>query len=79
MAYDSARLRDAVRVRRLPFAADAAAAYREVFAPGFWLDSGLVVDGLSRFSFLGTGSEYVTYRVATGTVSVDGVEEVRAP
>jgi para-aminobenzoate synthetase len=70
---------DTVHVRRLGYAVDAGAAYREVFAPGFWLDSGLVVDGLSRFSFVGTGREHVTYRVATGTVSVDGVQEVRAP
>jgi para-aminobenzoate synthetase len=75
-----------VRVRRLPFAVDAAAAYRELFAPGFWLDSSLVVDGLSRFSFLGDGrgprSEYVTYRVADGAVTVsgpDGISTVRAP
>lgn len=65
-----------VHVRRLDFAVDAAAAYREVFAPGFWLDSSLVVDGLSRFSFLGDGrgprAEHVTYRVSTGTVTVDG-------
>jgi para-aminobenzoate synthetase len=65
-----------VKVRRLEFAVDAAAAYREVFAPGFWLDSSLVVDGLSRFSFLGDGrgprAEHVTYRVSTGTVTVDG-------
>jgi para-aminobenzoate synthetase len=78
-----------VHVRRLPFAVDAAAAYRALFAAGpygFWLDSSLVVDGLSRFSFLGDGSgpraEHVTYRVADGTVTVagpGGVREVREP
>ena len=71
-----------VHVRKLPFAVDAAAAYREVFAPGWWLDSSLVVDGLSRFSFLGGGgprSQHVTYRVSTGTVSIDGVETARMP
>lgn len=72
-----------VAVRRLDFAVDAAAAYREVFAPGFWLDSSLVVDGLSRFSFLGDGrgprAEHVTYSVSTGTVTVDGTSTVRAP
>lgn len=65
-----------MHLRRLPFAVDAAAAYRGVFAPGFWLDSSLVVDGLSRFSFLGDGrgprAELVTYRVSSGTVTVDG-------
>ena len=59
-----------MHVRRLPFAPDPAVAYRELFAPGFWLDSGLAVDGLSRFSFLGDGrgpwAEYATYRVADG-------------
>ncbi|HEY6749581.1 MAG TPA: aminodeoxychorismate synthase component I, partial [Mycobacteriales bacterium] len=95
MPTDTARLRDAprrpggrvtVRVRRLDFAVDAAAAYREVFAPGFWLDSSLVVDGLSRFSFLGDGrgprAEHVTHRVADGTVTVSGrggTTTVRAP
>ena len=72
-----------VHVRRLDFAVDAAAAYREVFAPGFWLDSSLVVHGLSRFSFLGDGrgprAEHVTYSVGTGTVTVDGVAVARAP
>ncbi|WP_431780379.1 aminodeoxychorismate synthase component I [Streptomyces chumphonensis] len=40
----------------------------------FWLDSSAVVDGVSRFSFLGDDrgplAEYVTYRVADGVVSV---------
>ena len=41
----------------------------------FWLDSSAVIEGLSRFSFMGDGSgplaEYVTYDVATGTVAVE--------
>jgi para-aminobenzoate synthetase len=75
-----------VHVRALPFAPDPAVAYRELFAPGFWLDSSLAVDGLSRFSFLGDGrgplAEYVTHSVADGTVTVsgpDGVTAVRRP
>jgi para-aminobenzoate synthetase len=78
-----------VHVRTLPFAPDPERAYRELFAAGpygFWLDSSLAVDGLSRFSFLGNGSgplaEYVTYRVADGTVTVagpDGERTVRRP
>jgi para-aminobenzoate synthetase len=40
----------------------------------FWLDSSAVIDGLSRFSFLGDDSgplaEYITYRVAEKTVTV---------
>jgi para-aminobenzoate synthetase len=52
-------------------------AYRELFAANehsFWLDSSAVIDGLSRFSFMGDGSgplaEYITYRVAEGAVTV---------
>jgi para-aminobenzoate synthetase len=40
----------------------------------FWLDSSAAIEGLSRFSFLGDDSgplaEYITYRVAEGTVTV---------
>ena len=56
---------------------DAAMAYRELFAGkpySFWLDSSLVSEGLSRFSFMGDGTgplaEYITYRVADGAVIV---------
>lgn len=42
----------------------------------FWLDSSSVVDGLSRFSFLGSADgplgEYLTYSVADETVTVRG-------
>ncbi|GLW30808.1 aminodeoxychorismate synthase component I [Actinoplanes regularis] len=66
-----------VLVRELPFLPNPVDAYRELFAAGphgFWLDSGQVIDGLSRFSFLGDGSgplaEYVTYRTGERTVRV---------
>ncbi|MFE3071603.1 aminodeoxychorismate synthase component I [Streptomyces sp. NPDC059247] len=42
----------------------------------FWLDSSAVLEGASRFSFLGDGrgplAEYVTYQVTEGVVSVRG-------
>lgn len=79
-----------VHVRQVPVLPDAEAVYRELFATGqhgFWLDSSAVIDGVSRFSFLGGGSgplaEHVTYRVADGVVEVrrsDGsVSLVRQP
>lgn len=59
-----------VLVRELPFLPDPGAAFQELFAAGphgFWLDSGQVIDGLSRFSYLGDGSgplaEYLAYRL----------------
>ena len=64
---------------------DALTAYSSLFADGdhgFWLDSSSVVDGLSRFSFMGNGdgplAEHVTYSVADGEVVVrraDGTAE----
>ncbi len=64
---------------------DALTAYTSLFAggeQGFWLDSSSVVDGLSRFSFMGNGdgplAEHVTYSVADGEVVVrraDGTAE----
>ncbi|PZH20038.1 aminodeoxychorismate synthase, component I [Streptomyces sp. NTH33] len=74
-----------VHVRTVATEPDTEAAYRELFAAGeygFWLDSGAVIDGLSRFSFLGNGSgplaEYVSYRVSDGFVTVrsGGTEEI---
>jgi para-aminobenzoate synthetase len=66
-----------VHARRLAIAPDAETAYRELFsddAHRFWLDSSAVIDGLSRFSFMGDGAgplaEYVTYDVSAGVVSV---------
>ena len=53
-------------------------AYETLFAGaehGFWLDASAVIDGLSRFAFMGDGTgplaEYVTYRVGEG-VTVRG-------
>ncbi|MCH0557940.1 MULTISPECIES: aminodeoxychorismate synthase component I [unclassified Streptomyces] len=67
----------AVHVAKVDALPDTEAAYQALFATGshgFWLDSSRVIDGLSRFSFLGNGSgplaEYVTYRIADGVVSV---------
>ncbi len=66
-----------VHVRELSVLPDAEVAYRELFAGkdhSFWLDSGTVIEGLSRFSFLGDGSgplaEYLTYRTVDGAVTV---------
>ncbi|MFJ8674933.1 aminodeoxychorismate synthase component I [Streptomyces sp. NPDC093589] len=66
-----------VHVRECAVRPDTEAAYRELFAGNahsFWLDSSAVIDGLSRFSFLGDGSgplaEYVTHRVVDGNVTV---------
>jgi para-aminobenzoate synthetase len=70
-----------VAVLELPFVPDPEQAYRELFADGpgrFWLDSG----GRGRFSYLGSGVEHVSYRVADGTVTVTGppgVRRVRQP
>ncbi|MFI8995039.1 aminodeoxychorismate synthase component I [Streptomyces sp. NPDC053542] len=67
-----------LRVRKLPVLPDAQAAYRTLFATAphsFWLDSSAVIEGVSRFSFMGDGTgplaEYLTYRVADGTVTVE--------
>lgn len=66
-----------VHVRTLALLPDTETVYRDLFAGrehSFWLDSSSVIDGLSRFSFMGDGTgplaEYVTYRVAEGTVTV---------
>lgn len=66
-----------VHVSKVDFAPDAEAAYRTLFADeqhSFWLDSSAVIQGLSRFSFMGNGAgnlaEYITYRVADGLVTV---------
>ncbi|MGP3732435.1 aminodeoxychorismate synthase component I [Streptomyces sp. GDS52] len=67
-----------VHVRTVGTRPDTEAAYRELFAGGshgFWLDSSRVIEGLSRFSFLGNGggplAEYVTYRSSDGFVTVE--------
>ncbi|MFJ2414060.1 aminodeoxychorismate synthase component I [Streptomyces brevispora] len=66
-----------VHVRKVSAQPDTEAAYRELFAAddrSFWLDSSNVIEGLSRFSFLGDGSgplaEYVTYRISDGVVTI---------
>jgi para-aminobenzoate synthetase len=77
-------------VQHLDLHPDALTAYTSLFADGeqaFWLDSSSVVDGLSRFSFMGNGdgplAEHVTYSVAEGEVLLrraDGASErVRQP
>jgi para-aminobenzoate synthetase len=79
-----------VQVRRLDLLPDTETAYRELFAEsahGFWLDSSAVLEGLSRFSFLGDGSgplaEYLTYHVRDTTVRIErangDAEWVRQP
>ena len=75
-----------VHVTTVPGMPDAESAYRELFAgsgPSFWLDSSLVTEGLSRFSFMGDASgplaEYLTYRVSDGAVTVStrrGLERI---
>ncbi|MGK5113674.1 aminodeoxychorismate synthase component I [Geodermatophilus sp. CPCC 205506] len=62
----------------MPFLPDPVAALEALFpqgAPRFWLDSSDVGAASSRFSFLGDGrgplAEYLTYDVATRTVTVD--------
>ena len=65
-----------ILVRQIPVEPAPEDAYRELFAAGnhsFWLDSSRVIGGLSRFSFMGSAgplAEYVTYRVADRTVTV---------
>ena len=74
-----------LHVQHLDVHPEALTAYSSLFAggeQGFWLDSSSVVDGLSRFSFMGNGdgplAEHVTYSVADGEVIVrrpDGTAE----
>ncbi|MDQ4104829.1 MAG: aminodeoxychorismate/anthranilate synthase component II, partial [Actinomycetota bacterium] len=74
-----------VHVRQLPVLPDPEITYRELFSThpySFWLDSSAVLDGLSRFSFMGDGSgpltEYITSSTADGVVTIrrpDGTEE----
>ncbi|GAA3723400.1 aminodeoxychorismate synthase component I [Salinactinospora qingdaonensis] len=65
-----------VHVRKLADCPDTEAAYRALFAGqqhSFWLDSSSVIEGFSRFSFMGGCGplgEYVTYRVPEGVVTV---------
>ncbi|MFE1590608.1 aminodeoxychorismate synthase component I [Streptomyces sp. NPDC058737] len=71
------RPRYTVHTRRLDLQPDTETAYRTLFAGNphsFWLDSGAVIEGLSRFSFLGDGggplAEYVSHQVSDGRVTV---------
>ncbi|GAA3751556.1 aminodeoxychorismate synthase component I [Salinactinospora qingdaonensis] len=82
------RLAYNVQMRRLPLLPDPETAHETLFGDAhtrFWLDSSLVADGLSRFSFMGDGSgphaEHVSYRVDEGTVTVrrPGREPERIP
>jgi para-aminobenzoate synthetase len=83
------RPRCRLHVRRVPLLPDAEAAFHQLFsgdAPRFWLDSSVVIPGLSRFSFMGDGSgplaEYVTFDVAEGITDVHRAGErfrVRRP
>ena len=66
-----------LHVREVAYEPDADVAHRELFtgsARSFWLDSSSVIDGFSRFSFMGDGSgplaEYVTYSTTDGVVSI---------
>lgn len=66
-----------LHVQHLDVHPDGLAAYSTLFAggdQGFWLDSSSVVDGLSRFSFMGNGdgplAEHVTYSVTDREVVI---------
>ncbi|RFU86785.1 aminodeoxychorismate synthase component I [Streptomyces triticagri] len=66
-----------IEMRKVPVNATADIAYRTLFAGrrhSFWLDSSSVIDGLSRFSFMGDGTgplaEYLTFSVQERSVSV---------
>ncbi|KGE18886.1 aminodeoxychorismate synthase component I [Paenibacillus wynnii] len=66
-----------VHVRKLETFPDAEVTFRELFSNSkhaFWLDSSSVIEGLSRFSYLGDGNgaqaEYITYRVSEGVVNI---------
>jgi para-aminobenzoate synthetase len=79
-----------VHVRRLDVLPDSELAYEELFAgspSSFWLDSSAVIDGFSRFSFMGDGTgplaERVTFHIGDGIVTVrrsgGWVERIRQP
>jgi para-aminobenzoate synthetase len=75
-----------VHTRLIPRLPDPETTYERLFGAaehGFWLDASAVIDGLSRFAFMGDGSgplaEYVTYRVGEGVVvrTADGRTQTR--
>ncbi|WP_033339308.1 aminodeoxychorismate synthase component I [Catenuloplanes japonicus] len=59
-----------VRVEHLPDPEELFARLCGEVTPAFWLDSSMVADGLSRFSFLGTSRETLSYRAGDGVVRV---------
>jgi para-aminobenzoate synthetase len=72
-----------MQVRTLESRVTAEAAFTALFSearPSFWLDSSLVADGLSRFSFMGDASgphaEYVSYCLSERKVIVRGRDDV---
>lgn len=77
LRYIPTQSRYRVLVRKLEVLPDTTAAYQALFAAAeksFWLDSSNVLEGISRFSFMGDGAgplaEYVTYDVCHGVVTV---------
>ena len=71
-----------LQVRKLASRVTPEAAFTALFSettPSFWLDSSLVADGLSRFSFMGDASgphaEYVSYRLRDRKVVVTGRDD----
>ncbi|WP_329791337.1 aminodeoxychorismate synthase component I [Lentzea sp. DG1S-22] len=67
-----------VHVRKVAALPDTESLFRKLFAGGsrpFWLDSSSVIDGLSRFSYMGDASgplaEYLSYRISDNTVTVE--------
>jgi para-aminobenzoate synthetase len=59
-----------VRVEHLPDPEELFTRLCGATVPAFWLDSSMVADGLSRFSFLGTSGETLSYRSGSGEVRV---------
>lgn len=73
-----------LHVHRLDSVVTPEVAYNALFhrtMPSFWLDSSLVVEGRSRFSFMGDAhgphAEYVSYRLSDRTAVVTRPGEVR--
>jgi para-aminobenzoate synthetase len=66
-----------VQWRKLPWSTEPEAAFARIFEPrpgAFWLDSSLVVEGLSRFSYMGAAdgphAQMLCYSVAARRISV---------
>lgn len=79
------RRRLRIRSRRLPGAVDAESAFARLYGDSrwaFWLDSSLIVEGYSRFSFMGDPSgplgHVVDFDAAAGAVTIrDRTKSVR--